>query len=269
MRAIAAALVGLCAVSGALAGPALYVSKNNGDASDANPCTAPTAPCKTIQGAVKKAPTTVLTDVFILADRPLVHRIGLDEEGIDVADWRRIHFHGDCKNRQNVVLEGSRPGQIILRAQHSSIILTNCLTLRAAPGVVQVKGFVLRKLSMGNWRDTRFEDMPGGTHVVITEQSAGAPQGVTEVAGSASIHLQIAGLSWVEIANHTELAPVAFDAFVMMRNFSVLDMAGATFAGGPVKGKKYLSQGINNLTLPKGVIPGDQPGEAFRSGILE
>jgi hypothetical protein len=105
--------------------------------------------------------------------------------------------------------------------------------------------------------------------VMITEQSAGAPEGVTEVAGSASVHLQIAGQSWVEIASHTELAPVAFDVFVMMRNFSVLDMAGATFAGGPVKGKKYLSRGINDLTLPKNGIPGDQPGEAFRSGVLE
>jgi hypothetical protein len=271
MKLIAFVLISLCIVSGAFAQPEFYVAKNRPEANDANPCTTPAAPCKTVQGAVKKAPTTVLTNVYILADGdvPVVHRIGADEEGIDVADWKRVHFNGDCNNRQKVVLEGARPGQIIVWAQHSSLIVTNCLTMRAAPGVTAVKGFVLRKFSMGNWRDTRFEEMQGGAHILISEQSSGAPQGLTEIAGNASVHLAISGQSWVAMASHTNIDAVSFDVFITLNNFSVLDMTGATFSGGPVKGRKYISQGFNDLTLPAGGIPGDQPGEVVRRGVKE
>jgi hypothetical protein len=174
------------------------------DGSDLNPCSSG-APCLTIQAAVKKVAPGILTNIHIGAG---TYDVGLgDEEQINVVDYRRVHFNGQCPNRRSVVLRGHRPGAIMW-AQHYALIVANCMTFSAAPGIASVIGISVRKFSLVNWRDTRFEDMTNGTNVAVTEQSSGAPQNLTEIAGNASVHLAVTGLSYVPIARSSTWPPL-------------------------------------------------------------
>jgi hypothetical protein len=234
------------------------------DGSDLNPCSSG-APCLTIQAAVKKVAPGILTNIHIGAG---TYDVGLgDEEQINVVDYRRVHFNGQCPNRRSVVLRGHRPGAIMW-AQHYALIVANCMTFSAAPGIASVIGISVRKFSLVNWRDTRFEDMTNGTNVAVTEQSSGAPQNLTEIAGNASVHLAVTGLSYVPIAALIDMAPIAVDAFAVVDHFSKLDAAHARFSGGPVTGRQFINLG-GLLIQPPGGLPGDRPGEVHDNGLVK
>jgi hypothetical protein len=175
--------------------------------------------------------------------------------------------NGQCPNRQSVVLRGHFPGAMMW-AQHYALIIANCLTFRAAPGIASVIGISVRKFSLVNWRDTRFEDMTNGTNVAVTEQSSGAPQNLTEIAGNASVHLAVTGMSYVPIASPINIAPIAVDAFAVVDHFSKLDAAHASFTGGPVTGRPFINAG-GLLIQPPGGLPGDRPGEVYDNGLVK
>jgi hypothetical protein len=240
-----------------------FVAKNG---SNLNPCSS-NAPCLTIQAAVKKVAPGILTNINIGAG---TYDIGLnDEEQINVVDYRRIHFNGQCPTRRAVVLRGHVPGPIMW-AQHYALIIANCLTFKAAPGIASVIGISVRKFSLVNWRDTRFEDITDGTHVAVTEQSSGAPQNLTELTGNPSVHLAVTGMSFAHVpsASLIDMAPLTVEAFAVVDHFSKLDAAAARFSGGPVAGRQYINNG-GLLIQPPGGLPGDRPGEVYDNGIVK
>jgi hypothetical protein len=151
------AVLGL-ALSGAQAQTHWVAKSGNDD----NACKSTESPCLTVQGAVGKVENGSVAAISIGP--------GTYEEQINIFRYRVISLFGNCEDISAVTLRGSQPGPIIWVEDHP-IVIVDCLTLEAAPGISGVAGIASRQFSVVDYSRTRFGNMPGGTHILASEMS--------------------------------------------------------------------------------------------------
>jgi hypothetical protein len=229
-----------------------YVAKTDSD--DSNPCTAPLAPCKTIQGAVSKVPLGSFANIIVGAG---VYDIG-SAHGLDplinILYYRFVAIFGECANRGNVVLRGNDANKAIIWAQDHVIAALGCMTITAAPNVSGVIGFATRQYAIGDCSRLRFGPMPGGYHLLANENSK-INCDTTELAGGAAVHAYVNKQSNITFGALSAPSPVVFDtAIFQVAPFGILDAASLTVAGA-IMGKSYICD-FGFVSQPAGGLPG-------------
>ncbi|MCK6452917.1 MAG: hypothetical protein L6R19_19030 [Alphaproteobacteria bacterium] len=257
-RVLAAGLVlGACLlpVTGAQAAQ-LWVAgaENGGD--DANSCTSASAPCRTIQAAVDKAPWGQASSIQFVGCGTFAP--------VNVYYYKFIGIVGNDGDLSCITIQPP-PGRIAVTCQDHAVVTLQYVTLAAAGS--GSSGFYGRQYCIADVVDVRYLGFPGGLHNAVTENSRLNCGGAVHVAGGAHSFATASDFSTVTLNCRLVVAAVPFASAFVTALDARIEMAGATIEDAGATGPQFA---VMNSVLSKGkvVLPGTAPGTADRHSIL-
>jgi hypothetical protein len=162
---------------------------------------------------------------------------------------------GDCNAPQHVdIALGAKEYGFFI--QDHAIAGINCLTIRSdGIGSIGVKS---RQYAIGDYRDVQFGSMPGGVHVWALEASKINCLSAT-ISGGAAYHLWANQQSQIMMNCQVAIPlSVAFSAFALVSERSLIEGPLASFVGNGVAGTTGLQYIVSNSTVipPQSGFPG-------------